>query len=225
MIGKYFPFYMGKYLLNFFIMEEYFKYIKNPILLKQEKIDWYSFFKVLFFSIFISYGFLAAVRFLNFMLGFPKLEETFKFESVWEYILLGVIYAPISEELLFRLPLRMNRLTLGISSLLITVLAISIIVKGEVFYPFLFLVPLLLLLLLSFLKKIPFKYFFYLSALLFGLAHSFNYTGGNFMLPFVIAILIFDGTVLGFIRMKYGIQYSILFHMFVNSLGILAFLH
>ncbi len=205
-------------------MKEYFKYIKNPTLIKQEKINWYSFFKVFFFSRFIiGFGVLGIAKILSLIFDFPKLERTVELdENVWDFILTAVICAPVFEELLFRLPLRMNRITMGISTLLIFVVGVLTVIRGTEGTLILFLVPLLVVLILLYLKKIPFKYVFYLSALLFGLAHFYNYTGESyFMLFFTIAVFVFYGTVLGFIRMKYGIQYSILLHMLINCLGIL----
>ncbi len=209
-------------------MKEYFKYIKNPIIIKQKKIDWYAFFKLLVFSRFIiGFAVLGIVKFLSVILDFPKTEKTFELdENVWDFIFTAVICIPIFEELLFRLPLRMNSISMGITTLLIFVVGVFTAIRGTESTLSLFLVPLLVVLILLYLKKIPFKYFFFLSALLFGLAHFYNYTGGNyFILSFVIAIFVFYGTVLGFIRMKYGIQYSIFFHMLINCWGILPFLH
>ncbi len=207
-------------------MEEYFNYIKNPIVIKQEKFNWFLFFKLFIFSFIIDIGILGIGRFLSLLLDLPPVEKTFEITSLADFIGGGVIFAPILEELIFRLPLRMNKTNFAISGFLVLVIGIISTLKGTINWADSIFVLIFIFSLLCFLKKIPFKYFFYLSALLFGLAHLFNYTDANcFMLFFIIATIILSATIFGFLRIKYGIQYSILFHMLSNAFGILTFLH
>lgn len=70
-----------------------------------------------------------------------------------------------------------------------------------------------------------FKFFFYLFAVLFGLVHLFNYKG-NFttttllVTPILTAPQTVLGGYLGFIRVKFGLLWSILLHAIYNGLFI-----
>ena len=65
-----------------------------------------------------------------------------------------------------------------------------------------------------------FKYFYYSSSILFGFMHLMNFTGDiRYIIAFSIVLIapqIIAGIILGFIRMKHGLIYSILFHMIIN---------
>jgi len=73
-----------------------------------------------------------------------------------------------------------------------------------------------------------FKYFFYVTAIVFGLLHSTNFTGNIYIIMAFSPILggpqIVTGAILGYIRMKNGLVYSILFHILFNSVFIFHFL-
>lgn len=64
-----------------------------------------------------------------------------------------------------------------------------------------------------------FKWFYYLSALIFGLVHIFNFENWRLILPFfwiVTSAQIFLGLVCGYIRVTYGLRYAILLHALYN---------
>jgi len=65
------------------------------------------------------------------------------------------------------------------------------------------------------------KFFYYFSAISFGLMHLFNFSSNIYLIllfsVFLVGPQIVAGFILGFIRLKYGLKYSILFHMAVNS--------
>jgi len=67
-----------------------------------------------------------------------------------------------------------------------------------------------------------FRFFFYVSALLFGLLHATNFNGSFFLIlalsPILVGPQIIGGLILGYVRMKHGLVYSILFHAAGNIL-------
>ena len=74
---------------------------------------------------------------------------------------------------------------------------------------------------LLFFKKSPyFKYAYYLSVLLFGIVHVFNFEGGRqiyYLTPLLIAPQLIAGFFLGYIRVKFGLKWSILLHAAFNT--------
>lgn len=78
--------------------------------------------------------------------------------------------------------------------------------------------------LLSDFWKKRFSYIFYIIALAFGFLHFQNYTleGKDLLLiPLITITQIIDGFFFGYVRMNFGLAYSILFHMLNNSIGII----
>ncbi len=72
--------------------------------------------------------------------------------------------------------------------------------------------------------KKNFKYIFYVFALIFGFIHISNYeiTATSLILsPLLVAPQIVAGLVLGYTRVRLGLQYSILLHSLFNGLAIL----
>ena len=68
-----------------------------------------------------------------------------------------------------------------------------------------------------------FKWLYYISALLFGGIHIFNYQFNNshyFFIPFITMSQTFGGLMLGYIRIIYGFWYGVLLHALFNSLVI-----
>jgi hypothetical protein len=71
----------------------------------------------------------------------------------------------------------------------------------------------------NFLKN-HYRLFFYVSALIFGLMHIFNFTGINkfnfVFTPLLVLPQIFVGLILGYLRTQYGFKYGVLFHAMIN---------
>jgi membrane protease YdiL (CAAX protease family) len=66
-----------------------------------------------------------------------------------------------------------------------------------------------------------FKYAFYMSVLLFGVVHIFNFQGDAqlyFFAPLLIAPQLIAGIFLGYIRVKLGLKWSILLHASYNTI-------
>lgn len=141
------------------------------------------------------------------------------------------IIAPIMEEILFRLVIRVNKLNLilFVVFLIVSVLYEKYILSTVAYYIF---VGVFLLLLLF--KKFNYKInnhceknnflplLTYLSCLFFGLFHLSNFKDTDPIEIVVIAYLfsqILAGFVFVLLRLKFGITTSILLHILINSLA------
>ncbi|MDP4189333.1 MAG: CPBP family intramembrane metalloprotease, partial [Bacteroidota bacterium] len=135
-----------------------------------------------------------------------KLEDLFISTGyVWVFIT-AVIIAPIFEELIFRLPLiyRYNYIFRAIVYLLSVsgVVADDKLDKGVIAF-----------------RRKYFIWFFYLMAILFGFMHITNYSGYKellFWMPLLTSSQLISGIILGYIRIKYGLIWSIYYHAFNN---------
>jgi membrane protease YdiL (CAAX protease family) len=153
-------------------------------------------------------------------------------------ILAGIILAPIYEEIIFRslLKFKINNIILFIATFILFIVYFVFRSKIELVIIFsILLFTLLSLLIIYSRSKIElflsskFKYFFYATVLIFGLVHASNFTGNTYLILAFSLILggpqIVLGFILGYIRMNYGLIYSILFHMFVNTSILLSLFH
>ncbi|MBS2097453.1 CPBP family glutamic-type intramembrane protease [Carboxylicivirga linearis] len=111
------------------------------------------------------------------------------------FFLLVLIF-PISEEFIFRFPLKYKRNYLA--------RLINRLTSGR----------------LNKRRNSLFKYFVYTSIIAFGLMHSFNYSNNDFLfyvfLPIITGSMIIGGIFLSYIRIKIGLRWSILHHMLWN---------
>lgn len=154
-----------------------------------------------------------------------------------ETILLGLILAPIYEEILFRALLRFTKRNVILFILTVCALIVYKALDSKIEYLIvlcIMLVSILLILLIASRAIIEsyisskFNYFFYASAISFGLAHASNFSGNIYAILAFAFILggpqIILGLILGFVRMNYGLIYSIIFHIIVNSSLLFQFL-
>jgi membrane protease YdiL (CAAX protease family) len=77
----------------------------------------------------------------------------------------------------------------------------------------------------SYRNKSYFVFLYYISSLLFGYVHIFNYHLNDshyFFIPFIIMTQIFGGFTLGYIRIIYGFWYGVLLHALFNVLGVIC---
>jgi len=215
----------------------FFAYLKNPVYFKNEKIQWSSFFKLLiivyllFVLLSIVSGILSSLLHLK---GLPDDLKGIGVRKLWELVFL----VPIFEETLFRFLLKPTRKNIIYYALILSFPLAANLIKGKfhsaLIIAFLVLLPLILLLKKSYLQKAQkyylqhFVLFFYLSCLIFGLGHVANFHPLTYevllLAPLLTLPQLFLGTVLGFVRMKYGIVYSVLFHLLINLPGLLLFL-
>lgn len=121
------------------------------------------------------------------------------------FILVGII-GPVIEELIFRLPLRYqyNYIFKAIFSLAAGLGRLTSEQEESIITNF---------------RQKYFGWFFYPMAILFGCIHISNYQGYNELLlwiPLLTSIQFIAGLFLGYIRVQFGLIWSILFHSFNN---------
>lgn len=205
-------------------MNSFFNYIKNPSYPENfEKINWGRFF--LMFWVYLLFGFsLGIIGLLTAKLaGITRLPINF---SIYQKIIYAIILAPVLEEMLLRLLLVFTKKNLVIFIVSSTVFSIIFLVRNkQLFLVFAVLVSLTSILYLyhakcyNFLKN-HYRAFFYLSAIIFGMLHIFNFAGINWhnfiFTPLLVLPQLFVGLILGYIRVQYGFKYGVLFHSMIN---------
>ncbi len=211
-------------------MEDIIEYIKQPNYCKIQKFDYRVLIKLIILN--LIFGFACGS--LSFFLGmiFSIEDKGFVSDIVWDSVVYGAVIAPVLEEFICRYFLRPTNKNRIIYIMGVFLLAVFFVLE-EGFIPFCFFVALLGICFLVYLKfkqsKINFyrwyikyfKFIFYMSALVFGLLHiaNFNFSGyAILVMPFMVLPQMFGGLLLGFMRMKYGIAYSVLLHMLFNTI-------
>lgn len=159
-------------------------------------------------------------------IGIQQSEDVLK-ESAWELLILGVILAPLFEEVAFRLPLKRRRAYFWIAlifSLLIVTLSDSLFIQLLIaFYSFClvsfhFLNP----------KAIIERSMFFISAIVFALFHASNFEYEDLVDFIILSPLIFSphfiaGYFCGILR-RYKFQYALLLHASYNFILIGGYL-
>jgi hypothetical protein len=192
---------------------------------------------------------LIVTRLVGFSVTQNLLFEMFAKMPVLEIIFLAFIWAPITEEITFRMWLRFSPFKLGFSLafvlLLLIKITINIVGNTADFVPkelfgntsFLgaastagFVLFFGLLFSLLFKKKLKvekvksfysknFTSLFFLSATAFALMHLFNYPSLSenwFLAPLLVVSQFISGFFLGFVRMRYGLQWAMTYHSIFN---------
>lgn len=203
-------------------------YLKNPVYCSVQKPKSVNFFGLLLIYVAsgIPLAILIFIIFKLFKLGHIELDPL----SSLRTILIGIIFAPILEEIFFRSLLKFTKRSIILFLITVIVLIIYAAFRSKIeFVSFLSVVFIGILCLLLFFNRnkielfisSKFNYFFYGSAIFFGLVHASNFTGNSYVILAFSLILggpqIVLGLILGFIRMNYGLIYSILFHMIINT--------
>ncbi len=193
---------------------------------------------VFFFNLMLLYYFFSLpigilvglfIKFLNFS------ETEFNYNAI-KIILAGLIIGPIIEEILFRLLLKPRYWNVLLFFAFSISMMIVSIIKSNVLYllifTFLGCITLILCKKKTYLKAAQkfilrrFYFAFYLSCFLFSLIHFTNYHPASYKLllsmPLIILPQFIGGAFLGFVRMKYGIKYSFLFHSITNIFPVLV---
>lgn len=219
-------------------MHDLLNYLKNPLYnsSREPRIKYFLFLFFIFFLAALLFGIISKIICTQFHIEYILLSKV-EINSL-KLILVGIILAPISEEILFRSLLKFRKINI-ILFIPISILYISFyvyksninqaIVLSLLLFTFLFLVSYFPKSKIESLIANNFKYFFYGTSLGFGLIHLFNYSGNIYLiLAFSFIIVgpqIVGGFILGFIRMNYGLFYSILFHMATNFFVIILMGH
>ena len=212
-----------------------FRFIINPYIPTQRKPRIKEFIRLLFIDILLT---IPLVIFCSFVAKELKISHVeFSKESTL-IILYAVFAAPIIEEILFRSWLKWTKRNIYILIItLISVVGLSFF-RHRFQHIYIMLILLLLVVALIYLLKNikvepfiakHFKCFLWSSSIVFGLVHASNCTGNIWYIIGFSFILgspqIVSGFILGYIRMNYGLRYSILFHFLVNSSLLLSLLH
>jgi hypothetical protein len=146
----------------------------------------------------------------------------------------GVVFAPFSEELLFRWQLRKPKWSILFVLISIEIIAWTVVKNDYI----LFFIGLGLLVIglvavmvidkLERLRKVKvfrtyYVFLFYYTAILFGYIHITNAKGLTLADPsfiFYIGSQIFGGLSMGYLRVKYGLKYGILLHAAFNFIAV-----
>ena len=185
------------------IVEDFYRFIKNPKELFTESISnaqkWKIVFSILlvgFALVFISSAIISFIELNIFELDSNPIESIFDNKGVIQILLLASLFIPFIEELIFRFPLKYERNLLFHFADYLT--------KNKA---------------LPFWNK-NFKFFFYLSAVLFGLMHLTNYSNTNTLFyvlaPLIILPQFIGGISLGYIRLRLGFFWGVLQHGLYN---------
>jgi len=136
----------------------------------------------------------------------PHLLENYLEYSYLKLIFLTALFIPTVEELIFRLPLRYKtnyafRFIFYIISIFSSINADRILELQKRSWTHIY------------------KYFFYFLSFVFAFIHFFNFENYKsiiFFIPLLILPQFVSGLIIGFIRVKYGFIYGILYHSFHN---------
>lgn len=238
------------------ILNSFFLFIKQPrYRMFYRDGDWrfktWSIIKLWSFIIllvFLSEIFIAPiVSFSGFDANQNYLIDFFNDQSIYVVIFFTMIFAPLFEELIFRLPLRCGHWNLGF---FFSVFLFFLLLEAGNYFDFDFtiwffeinfylknLALILLVVFFGFLfskiikNKLPlekvenlylknFKYIFYFFTLAFGIVHIMNfYNYGRYW--YLILFLVFPQMLisfsLGFVRIIFGFQWSVFMHFLHNT--------
>ena len=145
-------------------------------------------------------------------------------------LFIACIFAPIVEEFLFRWHLTKKYIPIYFVCFTLGLIANYFIKSSYLIWPIYIFFLLVALVVQVYFKRIgirkrlvfqqqSFVYLFYYSAIIFGLTHLTNIKGLTLSDPAFIIFVIsqaFAGLSLGYLRIKYGLLYSILLHCFLN---------
>jgi len=210
-------------------MKELFFFIKNGYSISNDKLDNRTLVK--FLIIYFAFSIILGIIVAFIIKVFGITHKTLHLSSIYKTILVGIFLAPIYEEIFFRSLLIFNKKTilLFITNSLILILItyyyskityMVIILSFTLFFlSILFIYDIVSI--QTFVKSHIAKLYF-ISSILFGIMHIFNFSGNLIYLILFGVLLagpqIFLGFILGYIRIKNGLIYSIIFHVLVNSM-------
>jgi hypothetical protein len=206
-------------------MIKLYNYLKNPSYTESfNKIEWPEFFILLFAFYLIELPLGISIKLLINVLGVEAKQIPLPY---LKRITLGLLIAPIFEELLMRLNLVFSKRNLIIFLNTCFGLAIFFFFKGSNFKLILFIIFLIVFLIIlinfanckSFIIR-NYRFFFYFTAILFGLLHIFNFNGitlSNIIwTPLIVIPQIIMGFLLGYFRITYGFIYAVICHSLIN---------
>ena len=146
-----------------------------------------------------------------------------------ELILVPILVAPIYEEIIFRILLRVTKLNIVL--FFVTIFALigyCLFIQNYFWLIFLGIITLgwSIYIVLNQLKiKINFKYVFYISVSIFALMHMGNFDGFKLWMfalaPIVVIPQFIMGLLFSYLRMNNGFVYAICLHAFINLIFLL----
>jgi uncharacterized protein len=204
----------------------------RPEYRKLETINWRLFTNILLLFYLITFPLSLLINLLLNFLSFNNSELEI---SNLRAIFAGIIVAPIIEEFLFRFLLIPKYKNLIVFSIFCSFLAFFTFIKSSYTYFYIFvalcLIIFFILLNKRYLRATQFfiirhyKYYFFLSWIVFGFYHLANYSPLNYKIilfsPIILLPHMVLGSFLGFIRMRFGLMYSILFHAVNNTIPVI----
>lgn len=180
------------------------------------------------------------LRFVDYLTGFVPEYNGYS-EGGWQNILVIVIYIPVIEELVFRLPLRSNYFS-GFATVSVLAVFIFSMYRHWIEWCYIYQLGSVIFIgatvwgvvenksikeLVSAWWARQFHWLFWINALGFGLLHITNFSnisGGYYWLtPLLTIHQLFLGLLFGWARMRYGIIISIVIHWLNNLLDVAFF--
>jgi len=218
------------------MLQELIKFLKRPHYIKNSRINWGNFFVlfVVFYLVAVPFSALSKVtqNYLGYSFAVPK------HNSLYLGLML-VIFAPLCEEIIFRLLLKPRRTNFIIFSLVVLTMSIFYLFGKRYIMMTCFMVAGLAAVIpaisVPVLRKVQFyvikhiAFFFYLSVAAFGSVHVFNFEPADSRLILAGLILVLPqmiaGLFMSYVRMRHGIVYSMFFHFCMNMLALPYFIH
>lgn len=212
----------------------FFKYVKlNEKLVKNNLFSIINLITintiiVVFSSFFMLTVFSIVEILANINLRASTRETVLNSYTKYEFLAIGVLLGPILEELCFRYPLKISKISLST----FLALFLGVFLSKWLFpkWPIMFRIELSSVFLIffylfireSFLSKINSKYWYYLCSFLFGIIHLRNQKYIEWyeiiLSPIITVPQIAMGFFLGYVRIRFNLMYSIIVHIANNLL-------
>ncbi|PWK28572.1 CAAX prenyl protease-like protein [Arcicella aurantiaca] len=221
--------------------QEFLNYIKNPSYVFEEstmplQLKIASIKQLLKFKL----SLLPIIFLVIFITKKLTGAESVAWDKNWTNYLMIVAFAPIFEELTFRYALRCSKTAIAVMILMVVWLIVKFTVKSNQDIAFIVgitfsLIPVIRLAIKPFDNQLEkqwirfFPFIFHFSAIIFGLMHltNFEHINNYFLAIPLVCSQFVSGYVLGFVRMKFGLFYSMGLHAvwnFIASFPILIML-
>ncbi|WP_425568855.1 CPBP family glutamic-type intramembrane protease [Pedobacter jeongneungensis] len=222
-------------------LSAFWHFLKKPKLLKLSKdkkslrrdIFWLLLLDIIFAGIIMGIYYIL-VQFKIIDEYVEKIDILKKF-GLLAALLIACILAPLLEESLFRWHLRGKYLSIYFICFTLALITDYFINSTYLKLPIYIIFFFISLILRGYFKRMDirrkivfqrqsFGYIFYYSAIIFGLIHLTNIKDLTLSDPVFIIFVIsqfFDGLSMGYLRIKYGLIYSIIFHSLINFIMIL----
>jgi Type II CAAX prenyl endopeptidase Rce1-like len=233
-----------------------FSFIRKPNLEIEKNITFKQKLKEMFFSFLFLYAFvtfsLILMKFLDLLIfefyrfsimdQITNQQNNSVFRDDYIYTAFKIlILAPIIEEVIFRLPLNLNKITIGVSLSMLSLLYVgdsllqfsvhlfsSWIKVIAIFFTILFCYFFIPKKGLNIIKSKYFYIYFYLITICFGLVHITNFKIDNYYMCFLYIPFIlpqfFLGFFTGYIRIKNGFLWCVLMHFIFNIPAAILFM-